>query len=493
MTGRAARGGGRGGRRGLGRDFGWLWGAYSVSAVGTWLAFDSFPLIAVLVLDVGPAQLAALAAVGPAVGALAAVPLAPWVEFRRKRPVMIAADLVRCAALLSVPAAYALGVLGLGQLLLVTVVVASADITFSAASGAFLKALLPREDLLAAGARFEATAWTSTMLGPPLGGFAMGVLGPVTTVTANAVSYLLSALGLRAIGGGAERAVAGGAARAVGGGAERAMVRGAGGEAATAGGHGGREGEGQAGRAGSGYEVGAGSGHEGHRGDRAAGRRERIGGGELLEGWRCLLSHPVLRPLFLNGVLVNGLIMAASPPLALLMLGPLGFSPWQYGLAFALPCAGGLLGSRLARRLPERYGRRRVLLAAGTLRACWSLGLVLVRPGASGLALVMAVQFALITCMGVYNPLLATARLELAPTDRTTRVLAAWSVSSKAAIAALTALWGLLAGLTGPRAALALSGALLLATPLLLAPVRRDPSALLPTAAPAAEAVRASE
>ncbi|MYS18492.1 MFS transporter, partial [Streptomyces sp. SID4982] len=83
--------------------------------------------------------------------------------------------------------------------------------------------------------------------------------------------------------------------------------------------------------------------------------------------------------LFLNTVLVNGLIMAQAPPLAVLMLGPLGFAPWQYGLAFAVPCLGGLLGSRLARPLAARHGRRRVLLASGVLRACWPIGLALVR------------------------------------------------------------------------------------------------------------------
>ena len=91
------------------RRFAWLWAAFAISTVGTWLAFDAFPLIAILVLDAGPAQVALLAAAGRAVGALVAVPLGPWVEFRRKRPVMVAMDLVRFAALLSVPAAFALG------------------------------------------------------------------------------------------------------------------------------------------------------------------------------------------------------------------------------------------------------------------------------------------------------------------------------------------------------------------------------------------------
>jgi hypothetical protein len=53
--------------------------------------------------------------------------------------------------------------------------------------------------MIIANARFETTTWTATIIGPPLGGIAIGLLGPVTTVVADAVSYLLSALGIGAI------------------------------------------------------------------------------------------------------------------------------------------------------------------------------------------------------------------------------------------------------------------------------------------------------
>jgi MFS family permease len=158
------------------------------------------------------------------------------------------------------------------------------------------------------------------------------------------------------------------------------------------------------------------------------------------------------------------------------MLGRLGFTPWQYGLAFAVPCLGGLLGSRLSRRLVARHGQRRVLLVAGTLRACWSVGLAFVGPGTAGLVLVMAVEFGLITSSAVFTPVLATRRLEGTPPDRVTRTLTAWSITSKAVTAAMTALWGVLAMLTGPRAAIALAGVLLLATPLLLPWRERTPA-----------------
>ena len=188
-------------RRSLGRQFGWLWAAYAVSTLGTWLAFDAFPLIAILVLHAGPTQVSVLAAAGLAVGAAVAAPLGPWVEFRRKRPVMVAMDLIRFGALLSVPAAYALGWLTFAQLLVVSVTVAAADIAFNAASGACVKTLVRPDDLLIANGRFESTSWTATMLGPPLGGAAIGAFGPVTTVVADAASYLLSAAGIHAIRG----------------------------------------------------------------------------------------------------------------------------------------------------------------------------------------------------------------------------------------------------------------------------------------------------
>ncbi|WP_333748921.1 MFS transporter [Streptomyces sp. IBSBF 2394] len=400
--------------RSLGRRFEWLWAAYAVSTFGTRLAFDAFPLIAVMVLDAGPARVAALAAAGLAVGAVVAVPLGPWVEFRRKRPVMVAMDLARCAVLLSVPLAYAFGRLGFAQLLVVSVVVAAADITFRAAAGSCLKALVRPKDLLRANGRFESTTWTAAMLGPPVGGAAIGLFGPVVTVAADAVSHLLSALGIRAIGGEEPRPP----------------------------------------------------------------RREvsRLRARDLLDGWRYVLVSPALRPLFLNTVLVNGLIMATAPLLAVLMLGDLGFAPWQYSLAFAVPCLGGLVGSRLAGPLVARFGEHRVLVTSGVLRVCWPVGLAFVGPGTGGLVLVMVVEFGLITSVGVYNPLYATRRLELTPTDRVARTLSAWTVSGRLTTAALTAVWGLLAGLTGTRTAVALAGALLLATPLLLPRRTRTPA-----------------
>jgi MFS family permease len=398
------------GKRSLGRQFGWLWAAFAVSAYGSGIGFGAFPIIAVRVLHAGSIEVSALSAAGLAVGAVVAVPLGPWVEFRRKRPVMMAMDLTRFAALMTIPAAYALGWLGFTQLLVVSIVVAAAKITFNAASGANIKALVKPEDLLVANSRFESTTWSALVVGPPLGGAAVGLLGPVTTVLADAVSYLLSACGVALIGGGEQRP-------------QRPLT----------------------------------SRH------RAA---------ELLDGWRHILGSPALRPVFFNRLLVGGLILAAEPVLVVLMLGQLKFAPWQYTLAFGVPCIGGFIGSRLARPLVARFGRHRIMLVVGTLCACWPIGLAFTGPGTGGVVLVIGVQFGLVLCMGVFNPVSATYRLEHTEKHLVVRVLAAWSVSTSLATAALTAVWGVLASLTSPRIAIAVAGILLLATPFLLP--RRD-------------------
>lgn len=397
----------------LGRSFGRLWSAYAVSAFGTWLAFGAFPLIAVRVLRAPALAVSALEAASLAAAAVVAVPLGPWVEHRGKRPVMITMDLVRFAAMASVPAAYLLGLLSYGQLLVVSIISGTASIAFGAASGAYLKVLVPSDQLMIANGRFEGTGWVATSMGPPLGGALIGLFGPVITVVADALSYLLSALSVLRIRG---RDTAALQASAV-----------------------------------------------------------RLRGHDLLDGWRFIFGDRVLRRLFLNSVATGGLIMATAPLLAVLLLGQYHLPAWQYGLAFGIPCVGGLIGARLSARLVARHGRYRVMITSGVLRACFPIGLAFTRPGVPGVVTVIIVEALLIACMGVFNPIYATERLQRTPAHQAARVLTAWAVSGNVAKAALTALGGILATLTSPLEAITVSGVLLLATPLLLPWNRKAP------------------
>jgi MFS family permease len=390
----------------LGRNFGWLWSAYAASTYGTWIAFGAFPLIAVRVLHSPAFAVSFLDAAGLAVAAVVAVPLGPWIQHRAKRPVMIFMDLIRLVAMASVPAAYLFGLLSYGQLLVVSIVSGTAGIVFTAASGAYLKHLVRRDDLLAANARFEGTAWVAIAAGPPLGGALIGVFGPVVTVAADALSYLLSAFGVLRIRGS---------------------------DIAT-------------------------------RRDPAT----RMRAADFLTGWRLIFDDAALRRLFLNSMMTGGLIMATSPLLAVLLLGQYHFPAWQYGLAFGIPSLGGFAGARLSGRLVTRYGRHRVLIVTGWLRSIFPLGLALTRPGIPGLLTVIVVEGLLIACMGVFNPITATERLRRAPTEHAAQVVSAWSISSKLSQATLMAIWGVLATVTSPLTAITVSGVLLLGAPLLL-------------------------
>jgi MFS family permease len=188
-------------RQSLGRQFGWLWTAYTISTLGTWLGFGAFPMLAILVLHASAAKVSVLEAAGLTVGAIVSVPLGHWVEFRRKRKVMIGMDLIRFLAFMSVPLTYALAWLSYAQLLIVAILVAASNVAFVAASGANLKTLIRPDGLIIANSRFESTLWMAALFGPPLGGFAIGLFGPVITIVVNALSFLCSALGIVAIGG----------------------------------------------------------------------------------------------------------------------------------------------------------------------------------------------------------------------------------------------------------------------------------------------------
>lgn len=183
----------------LGQDFRRLWTAFSISAAGSAIGAGALPLVAVLVLDVSTFQVSLLAALSLIAGAGLSLPLGDFIEHRRKRPVMIAADLLRFVALLSIPVAALLDVLTYAQLCIVGVLQSVALVAFTAASGAHLKALVPPDGRVEANSKFEQTTWTTLSLGPPIGGALVGLAGATVTLAIDAFSFLLSALGIRRI------------------------------------------------------------------------------------------------------------------------------------------------------------------------------------------------------------------------------------------------------------------------------------------------------
>ncbi|MEU1616425.1 MFS transporter [Streptomyces sp. NPDC005722] len=391
---------------GVRRDFGRLWGAYAVSAAGSAVGSGALPLVAVLALDATTFQVSLLAALSALVGAALTLPLGGRVERRRKRPVMITADLLRCLVLLSVPVAAALGALTFAQLCLVGIVQAAAAIVSGAASTAHLKGLVPPGDRLRAVSRLETTTWLSQSAGPPIGGLLVTALGTTVTLGVDAFSFLLSALGVRRIGSPEPEPPA---------------------------------------RAGS-----------------------TGGGRDLLAGWAYVLGHRGLRPLFWNALLFGGAVMMSSPLMTVLMLRELHFAPWQYGLALGLPCLGGVLGSRLTAPLTGRLGPHRVLLLSGVLRTPWLLLLAWAPPGPLGTVVLITADTFLLVAAGVFNPSFATYRMAATDDAVMTRVVTAWSVGSRTAQPLAMLAGGAVAAVGGVRVAIVVAGLLCLGSALLL-------------------------
>src|SRR5215210_2434920 len=83
-------------------DFRRLWAAQSASLFGSEITALALPLMAVVLLDATPVQMGLLAAAGTAPFLLCSLSAGVWVDRRRRRPVLIAADVVRAVLLLSI-------------------------------------------------------------------------------------------------------------------------------------------------------------------------------------------------------------------------------------------------------------------------------------------------------------------------------------------------------------------------------------------------------
>ncbi|MFD7732972.1 MFS transporter [Kitasatospora phosalacinea] len=185
MTGSPLRGNGR---------FRRFWAGQAVSQFGDRISELALPLIAVGTLEASTAQVAGLTAALWAPNLLAVL-LGAWVDGRTdQRRLLVLADLVRAAALATLPAAALFDALTLGQLYAVAVVTGTAGVLFGNAYAPFFAHLVPRSAYLAANSRLSSTRSASQLAGPALGGALVQVLTAPVAVLADALSFLASAL-----------------------------------------------------------------------------------------------------------------------------------------------------------------------------------------------------------------------------------------------------------------------------------------------------------
>ena len=90
-----------------------LWVGETVSDFGDQITLLAIPLTAVIVLHANAIEMGLLGAVATAPTALFSLPVGVWVDRWPRRRVLLVANLGRALVLATVPAAFALGVLGL--------------------------------------------------------------------------------------------------------------------------------------------------------------------------------------------------------------------------------------------------------------------------------------------------------------------------------------------------------------------------------------------
>ncbi|MCW2503841.1 MAG: major Facilitator Superfamily protein [Actinomycetia bacterium] len=387
-------------------DFRRLWTGAAISQLGSAVGMVALPVVAVAVVRASAFQVSLLAAVSAVTTVLVSLPVGAYVEFRRKRPVLIGSDLVRCGSLLSIPCAAAFGSLTFAQLCVVAALNAVGQIAFVAASQANLAGLVTREDLVDANSRLQSTNWLSLSAGPSIGGALIGFLGAAGTLAVDALSFLGSAL---------------------------AVVRIRAGEPAPP------------------------------RRDTSGSRRR-----EIALGLHFVVRDPVLRRMLLSWVIFAGAVGMAAPLSTVFYLRDLHFTPWQYGLIMGIPSLGGFAGARLVRRAAARSGAVRALWWASVLRGPWYFLIPLAMPGYPGLVTCVVGFTGVLFFAAMANATMTGCRQLLTPGHLMARVAALWSFTTTAAQPAFILSGGLLANWLGIRASLVVAAIVMSASAFLL-------------------------
>lgn len=167
--------------------------ALAVSHLGAKIGREALPLTAVLVLGAGPLAMSGISVAMTLPTLLMALHAGALLDRIRRQPMMIWSDLIRCLVLMSVPVAALFDLLSVAQLCIVAFLVSAATLAFDIADQAYLPGLVGRDRILAANAAKEATDSSSEIVGPPLGGMLVQLIGAPLTLLFNAFSYLLSA------------------------------------------------------------------------------------------------------------------------------------------------------------------------------------------------------------------------------------------------------------------------------------------------------------
>ena len=325
-------------------DFVKLWSAETISQFGTQVTFLGLPLIAATVLNVTPFEFGLLATIEFLPFILLSLPAGVWVDRLRRRPILIAGDLIRAAALMSIPIAFALDALTIWQLYAVGFINGCATVFFDVAYQSYLPSLVERDQIVDGNAKLQTSVSAAQITGPGIAGVLIGTLTAPFAIILDSISFIVSALFLFAIR----------------------------------------------------RHEPAPKPQLDERGKRPSMRTD------IAEGLRYVGTHPYLRSIAATTASSNLFGNIAFSILILYLVRELQFTPEQIGLAFSLGAVGFLLGALASSRIAKRFGVGPTIVGSAIVFGPAAL-LVAVAPPDLALQLVTASLFLSGLGGAVYN------------------------------------------------------------------------------------------
>lgn len=175
-------------------DFLKLWAAQIASAFGSRITRTVLPIIAISTINASATEIAILSALSFAPGLVVAFFAGGYIDRNKKRPLLIATDLIRAALILSIPLAAHFSAMSMMQLYLVAASVGAATSVFQIADNTYLPRLVGKNQLVDANSKLEATEAVAEASGPGIAGWLASVFGGPIALIFDAMTYLWSAM-----------------------------------------------------------------------------------------------------------------------------------------------------------------------------------------------------------------------------------------------------------------------------------------------------------
>jgi len=172
----------------------------TISQIGSRVTREGIPYTAVLVLGASPEGMGRLAAVGSAAVLLFSLAAGVIVDRTSRRTIMIGADLGRALLLGAVPILALTHALRMSHLITVAALAGVLTVLFDVAYQSYLPSLVAEEDLFEGNRLLTLSASTAEVIGPLTTGILVKLITAPIAILLDAISYLISAASVWAIG-----------------------------------------------------------------------------------------------------------------------------------------------------------------------------------------------------------------------------------------------------------------------------------------------------